>query len=175
MKKALKVLLLSALAAVSLNAGDLTKDQALKIVSPFYQFMSGKATAEEIKGNFAEDWKSYYGHGEKDYRNFKQTTMFMGKVFPKMVSNLKWEIIDTKFVGDTIIVHGEGSGTTAGPILFTSEVEPGKTFKVMSIDMHTIKDGKISKTYHIEDWRTAFKQVGIVAPFNMKKWKGMQK
>lgn len=175
MKTALNTLLVAALTAGSLHAANLTKEEALKIVTPFYQFMSGQMTPEAIKGNFDPNWRSYFGHGEEDYRNFAQTTKFMGGPFRKMVPDLKWEIIDTKFDGNTIIIHGEGSGTVAGDTFITSTVKPGSSFKMMSIDMHTIENGKVVKTYHIEDWRTAFKQLGIVAPFDMKKWKAAQK
>jgi hypothetical protein len=35
----------------------------------------------------------------------------------------------------------------------------GKSFKLMSIDVHTLQDGKISRTYHVEDWQGAFRQL----------------
>ena len=35
----------------------------------------------------------------------------------------------------------------------------GKSFEIMSIDIHTIKDKKIVKTYHIEDWAGALRQL----------------
>ncbi|WP_024953487.1 ester cyclase [Sulfurospirillum arcachonense] len=169
MKTILRSLLVATLVAGTLQAGNITKQEALKIVTPFYQFLSGKVSAKEVQPSFDKDWKSYYGNGEKDYRTFKQTTGFLGNVFRKMVPNLKWDIIDTKMSGNTIIVRGEGSGTVAGPVFITSPVKKGKSFKIMSIDMHTIKNGKVVKTYHIEDYRTAFKQLGIVKPFKKAK------
>jgi hypothetical protein len=35
----------------------------------------------------------------------------------------------------------------------------GKPFKLMSLDLHTIDGGKIARTYHVEDWQGAFRQV----------------
>jgi predicted ester cyclase len=35
----------------------------------------------------------------------------------------------------------------------------GKSFKLMSIDVHTIEGGKIIRTYHVEDWQGAFRQL----------------
>jgi hypothetical protein len=29
----------------------------------------------------------------------------------------------------------------------------------MSLDLHTIEAGKIARTYHVEDWQGAFRQV----------------
>jgi predicted ester cyclase len=35
----------------------------------------------------------------------------------------------------------------------------GKSFKVMSIDTRTIEDGKMVRSYHIEDWMGAVRQL----------------
>ena len=35
----------------------------------------------------------------------------------------------------------------------------GKSFKTMAIDIHEVLDGKIKKTWHIEDWLTALNQL----------------
>ena len=34
-----------------------------------------------------------------------------------------------------------------------------KAFSIMTIDIHTVENGKISKVYHLEDWGTAMKQL----------------
>ena len=35
----------------------------------------------------------------------------------------------------------------------------GKSFKLMSIDVHTIEDGKLTRSYHLEDWMGAVRQL----------------
>jgi predicted ester cyclase len=35
----------------------------------------------------------------------------------------------------------------------------GKSFRMMAIDIQTVKDGKISKTYHMENWPSALGQL----------------
>jgi predicted ester cyclase len=35
----------------------------------------------------------------------------------------------------------------------------GKSFHMMAIDIQTVKDGKISKTYHMENWLSALGQL----------------
>ena len=39
------------------------------------------------------------------------------------------------------------------------KVIKGKSFKTMAIDIHEVLDGKIKKTWHIEDWLTALNQL----------------
>lgn len=55
--------------------------------------------------------------------------------------------------GDKVIVRGQGSGTLLGP--FMGVPASGKSFQIMSIDIHTSSDGKIAHTYHLEDWVAA--------------------
>jgi len=59
--------------------------------------------------------------------------------------------------GDRIIVRGQGSGTPSGA--FLGIPASGKSFKIMSIDIHTIEDGKIQQSYHLEDWAGAMRQL----------------
>merc|ERR1712029_1256422 len=44
------------------------------------------------------------------------------------------------------------------PGVQTSEII-GKNFETSAMDVHTIVDGKIQQSYHIEDWRTALYQM----------------
>jgi hypothetical protein len=34
-----------------------------------------------------------------------------------------------------------------------------ENFKIMAIDVHTVEDGKIKRTYHVEDWAGAMRQL----------------
>jgi predicted ester cyclase len=77
--------------------------------------------------------------------------------FHKLIPDMKWEILDMIVTGDKVIVRGQGSGTPLGP--FMGVPASGKSFKVMSIDIHTLKDGKISHTHHLEDWAAAVAQL----------------
>ena len=36
---------------------------------------------------------------------------------------------------------------------------PKAGFKIMTIDIHEVKDGKIVQSYHVEDWARAIRQV----------------
>jgi predicted ester cyclase len=54
-------------------------------------------------------------------------------------------------------VRGEATGTPAGE--FMGAAPTGKSFKMMSIDVHTLEGGKMVRTYHIEDWLGAVRQL----------------
>lgn len=77
--------------------------------------------------------------------------------FGQGVPNLKWEILEILKDGNRYIVRGRATGTPAKPFL---GVEPaGKSFDIMSIDIHTVEGGKIVKTFHVEDWAGAIRQL----------------
>lgn len=59
--------------------------------------------------------------------------------------------------GDKIIVRGRATATPTGPLFGVDG--KGKDFEIMSIDIHTLKDGKIVTTHHIEDWAGALQQL----------------
>lgn len=75
----------------------------------------------------------------------------------KLIPNMKWEVLDIMVAGDKVIVRGKGSGQPVGE--FMGIPANGKGFQIMSIDIHTLKNGKIVETYHLEDWVTAIGQL----------------
>src|SRR5262249_39103892 len=75
----------------------------------------------------------------------------------KAVPDLKWEIREVLVLGNRVVVRGEASGTPAGD--FLGVPHGGKSFKLMSIDVHTMEGGKIARSYHVEDWISAVRQL----------------
>jgi predicted ester cyclase len=75
----------------------------------------------------------------------------------KAVPDLKWSIKDVVVSENQIVVRGEASGTPAGE--FMGVPHAGKSFKIMSIDIHTFDNGKITRSYHVEDWLNAVRQL----------------
>jgi len=55
------------------------------------------------------------------------------------------------------IVRGEVTGTPSGALFGAPHT--GKSFRIMAIDIQTIRDGRISKTYHLENWLSALGQL----------------
>jgi predicted ester cyclase len=135
----------------------LTKEQARKLVEPFYSMLNQPAT-KDLKAlaeqALSPDWKSYSGESE-----FKGRDAFVGMAggFGKLIPDLKWDIKEVLVDGDRVIVRSEASGTPVGPLFGVPA--GGKSFKVMTIDIHTFKDGKAITAYHVEDWAAALKQL----------------
>jgi predicted ester cyclase len=54
-------------------------------------------------------------------------------------------------------VRDEVTGTPAGDLLGVPH--SGKSFRIMAVDIQTIRDGRIAKTFHMENWLSAIGQL----------------
>jgi len=78
--------------------------------------------------------------------------------FWKIIPDLKWEPQEILNDGDTYIVRSIASGTPNGDFMGVP-TDGSKPFKIMTIDVHKMKDGKFLSTHHVEDWTTAMQQL----------------
>ena len=58
------------------------------------------------------------------------------------IPDLRWEIKEAIVAGDRVIVRGEATGTPTGAFLGVPHA--GKAFRLMSIDVHTLENGKLA-------------------------------
>ena len=74
-------------------------------------------------------------------------------------SDLRVAIQEVLEDGNKVIVRSEISGTQKAPFLdFPSK---NRKLAIQAIDIHEIKDGKIVRTWHSEDWMTGLHQLGV--------------
>jgi predicted ester cyclase len=135
----------------------LTKEEARAIVAPLYEALN-EPMKKDVSALLAQATNS-------DYRSCSTLTDCLNrdglaKVFRamgKMVPNLTWKIQDVWVTEDRIVVLGEASGTPAETFF---GVEPtGRSFTTISLDIFTVKNGKLSSAYHVENWVGAIAQV----------------
>lgn len=135
----------------------MTPDPAKTIVAPFYDALNQpakKAVAGIIGEICYADWRSFAGETTSKGRGeFIAQVVGFGKLIPDLAWNIKEVLVD----GDRIVVRSEASGTPVGE--FFGVPPGGKTFKIMTIDLHTVKDGKLVAAYHVEDWAGALRQL----------------
>jgi predicted ester cyclase len=156
MKMFRMVLVAIAMAALPLGTNAFANDMAT--VQPFYDFLSNpgsKFHAEAFRANVTKNWKSIGDYSGKA----KTAPAFIGQLgfFAKLIPDLNWKIEEMIQAGNRVIVRGRATGTPKGPL---SGVDgKGKSFTIMSIDIHTIEGGKIAQSYHVEDWAGALRQL----------------
>jgi steroid delta-isomerase-like uncharacterized protein len=136
--------------------GDLMS-AAPAVITRFYDMLNRPATkdvaaiASEI---LRADWRSYSGETTSKSRD-----EFVAQVqgFGKTIPDLAWTIKETLVDADRVVVRSEASGTPAGE--FFGAPHAGKSFRIMTIDIHTLRDGRLAVAYHVEDWASAVRQL----------------
>ena len=149
---------LTALSFATLSAAAETSEQAaLAVVAPFYDGLNaapGKDVAGVLRQATAPEWMSC---GTNDVCGTREQVIAAIAGRHKAIPDLKWEIKEVLVSGNRFTVRGEATGTPAGE--FMCVPHGGKSFKLMSIDVHTVEGGKIVRSYHIEDWLGAVRQL----------------
>jgi ketosteroid isomerase-like protein len=141
------------------SAPVLSESEARAIVAPWYGLFNVadrgdvRAVQEQI---LTPDYESSAGYlpGETWGR---ETSIKVVSNFSNSIPDMKFDIKEVLVAGDRVIVRGEVTGTPAGELFGAPHT--GKSFRVMAIDIQTIKNGKISKTFHMENWLSALGQL----------------
>jgi predicted ester cyclase len=157
MKRAVAAALLNA-AVLSAAHADMSLDAARSSVAPFYKALNAEFagdSAELIRQATAPDWVACRTN---DICNSRDEVIAGVAARLKSVPDLKWQIRDIQVSGNQVTVRGEATGTPAGE--FFGAPHTGKSFRIMSIDVHTLEGGKMLRSYHIEDWMGAVRQLG---------------
>jgi predicted ester cyclase len=150
------VLIAAGLTAMRAHA-EPSPDAARAAVAPFYQALNAEFasnSADLIRQATAPEWVSCRSN---EICNTRDEVIAGVGARLKSVPDLKWQIKDVLISGNQVTVRGEATGTPAGE--FFGAPHTGKSFKVMSIDVHTLRDGKMIRSYHIEDWMGAVRQL----------------
>ncbi len=147
---------LAAIALATLPAAAMADD--MDVVKSFYADLlttPADVTSESVRAVVAEDWVSVpTPRGGPGADGFYKTLKGFGAIIP----DLTWEPQEILRDGNRYIVRGKATGTPAGPF-FGIDPATGKSFEIMSIDIHTVENGKIVQSYHVEEWATAIRQL----------------
>lgn len=153
------ILILAAAAIAAASVPARANDAMRAVVEPFYTKIltrtSGADIAATAEAVIAENWQSIGNYSGKA----KSRDQFVKQIsgFGKLVPDMTWNIQEMLFVGDRVIVRGRATGTPKGPMFGVDG--KGKGWEIMSIDIHTVRDGKIVTSYHVEDWAGALRQL----------------
>ena len=157
MKGILRSLVGVALAMVVATTPARADDRA--VVEAFYLQLLSSATAADVPARAAKimapSWESIGDYSGKN----KTREAFVGQLqgFGKLMPDLKWAPQEIVQHGQVFVVRSRATGTPNGPLFGVPA--SGKTFDVMTIDMHTVENGLIVRSYHVEDWAGAIRQL----------------
>jgi predicted ester cyclase len=143
--------------SMSPTRAEMSSEMARATVAPFYKALNAEFAGQSpdlIKQATAAGWVSCRSNDVCNTRD--EVITGIGQRL-KSVPDLKWQIKEVLVAGNQVTVRGEATGTPAGE--FMGAPHGGKSFKMMSIDTHTIEDGKMVRSYHVEDWMGAVRQL----------------
>ncbi|MCF2904973.1 ester cyclase [Octadecabacter sp. CECT 8868] len=140
----------------TLASGAFADDTAT--VTTFYDLLSNPGSQDlvaEFQDATSEDWISVGDYSGND----KTRDAFLGQMggFAQLMPDLNWEIQDMHQDGNTVIVRSRATGTPVAP--FFGVDGEGRSFDILTIDIHELEDGLIARTYHVEDWAGALQQL----------------
>lgn len=136
----------------------ITKEDAQSIVAPFYKkalTVNRETTPTAVLGAIlADDFQSLNGQETKS----KEVLMKQVEGFWKLIPDLAWEPQDMVIGGNKVVVRSVATGSPKGPFM-GMELDGTRSFKIDTIDIHELENGKIVRVYHLEDWATAIRQL----------------
>ena len=127
-------------------------------VQSFYDFLSNpgsEAHAATFKSIASDNWESIGDYSGKT-KSREQLIAQVGG-FAKLIPDLNWEVVEMIQSGDRVVVRSRATGTPVGPLFGVDG--KGKSFDILAIDIHTLENGKIVRSYHVEDWAGALRQL----------------
>lgn len=127
-------------------------------VKTFYALLSNPGSADlqaEFAAGTTDDWESIGNYSGKN----KNKEAFLGQMggFAKLLPDLNWQVEAMHDAGEFITVRSRATGTPAAPFLGVDG--QGRGFDILTIDIHQIEDGKIARSWHVEDWASAMGQL----------------
>lgn len=130
-------------------------------VKSFYDALNQPATkdVEALLGSALSDgWHSYAAEGDEG--KGKAAFIAQVKMFQKAFSSLEWNVVEVIRTDEKVVVRSMITATPAGD--FRGVAHNGGSFTVMTIDIHTHRDGQLLSAHHVEDWASAVEQLRAV-------------
>jgi len=161
MKRLVELVVTAAMLTIpaAASAQTLTEAQSRAAIAPWYQLFNQpvqgdmKTLQEQI---LTADYDSCWGYLPGECWG-RETSITVVGGFAKSIPDMKFDIKEILVAGDRVVVRGEVTGTPAGDLFGVPHT--GKSFRIMAIDIQTIRDGKIARTYHLENWLSALRQL----------------
>lgn len=127
-------------------------------VQVFYDLLSNPGSESHIaafKEVTADTWESVGDYSGKN--KSQEGVISQLGFFDQLVPDLDWKVEAMHVSGNFVTVRSRATGTPVGP-MFGVDGE-GRGFDIMTIDVHELEDGKIIRSFHVEDWAGALQQL----------------
>jgi|TARA_B100000780_G_scaffold254333_1_gene202393 predicted ester cyclase len=130
----------------------------IEVLNAFYEkalTVNTETNSNLVLNNILAD--DFVSKGSVESKSKEQLIGQLG-FFWKLIPDLKWVPQEILNEGNKYVVRSLATGTPNGDFMGLS-TDGTKSFSIMTIDIHTIIDGKVVNVHHLEDWGTAMKQL----------------
>ncbi len=138
---------------------NLSEQRARDLIAPWYSLFN-IATRGNVRAIqeavLTEDYESCAGYLPGECWG-RETSIKVVANFANTIPDMRFELKEVLVAGDRVVVRGEVTGTPSGELFGVPH--SGKSFRIMAVDIQTIRDGKVAKTYHMENWLSAIGQL----------------
>jgi predicted ester cyclase len=131
------------------------------IVRPFYDFcLTVRPTADvsqvaRVMGELlADDFRSVNSAETKSKSQLIAQVQFFWRLIPDLV----WAPQELLQDGNKVVVRSLATGSPRGDFMGLS-LDGSRSFRIMTIDIHTLVGRRIIDVHHLEEWTTAIKQL----------------
>jgi hypothetical protein len=137
----------------------LTEEQARTVIAPWYSLFNVasrgdvKAIQEQV---LTADYESCAGYLPGECWG-RETSIKVVSNFSNSIPDMRFDIKEVLVADNRVVVRGEVTGTPSGELFGVPH--SGKSFRIMAVDIQTIKDGRIAKTFHMENWLSVIGQL----------------
>ena len=127
-------------------------------VQSFYDLLSNPGSQTHVAAFLdatSDEWESI---GDYSGQN-KNRDAFVGQMgfFSQLIPDLDWSVQAMHQDGNFVTVRSRATGTPTDT--FFGVDGEGRSFDILTIDIHEMDDGLIVRTYHVEDWAAALRQL----------------
>lgn len=146
-------------ASVTAQAQSLDELKARETIGSFYSLLNVATrgdVSETEKNLLTPDYESCSSNLPSECRD-RETMIKVFEGLANTTPDMRFDIKEVLVSGDRVVVRGELTGTPAGDLFGVPHT--GKSFRIMTIDIQTVRDGKIARSFHSENWLSALGQV----------------
>jgi ketosteroid isomerase-like protein len=138
---------------------NISEQQARDLIAPWYGLFN-VATRGDVRAVqeaiLTGDYESCAGYLPGECWG-REASIKVVSNFATTIPDMTFAIKEVLVAGDRIVVRGEVAGTPSGDLFGVPH--SGKSFRIMAVDIQTVRDGKIAKTCHMENWLSAIGQL----------------
>lgn len=138
------------------NTSNMNASEMKNMIKGVYSALSSQGTATLDDLSFMAD----------DFQSIPQPFTGPGKagwhaslaIYAQLIPDLTLHIQEMVVEGNKVVVRCKAIGTPTGDF-FGVPTDGSKSFEITTIDIHTIENGQLVQTHHLEDWAGAIQQV----------------